>query len=118
MTSKWTSATYRQSLTLRAFQFLAACCVLMALAMANVDSAITSPDVAAKDDVDLSGAAALLEQHGCWTDAAPADVVRPHHVVVTVGTRTFYAGRAMTEKALDQQFGGTDHGLIVRGFCR
>lgn len=67
---------------------------------------------------DLSGATVLLEEHDCWVGQAPPDVTVPGHVVVTVGTRTFYAGPAMTGKALDQIFNGTDHGLVVRGFCR
>lgn len=63
--------------------------------------------------------AALVERHGCWTGEAPADVVTPGHVVVTPeGQAPRYAGPAMVEKALDQMFGGADHGLRVHGFCR
>lgn len=62
----------------------------------------------------------LIEAHDCWTDEAPGDTrgVSPGHVVVTVDGRTRYAGERMTGKALEQLFGGVDHGLTVHGFCR
>ena len=62
----------------------------------------------------------LLEAHDCWTGPAPADArgVVPGHVVVTVDGRTRYAGERTTSEALEQVFGGVDHGLTVHGFCR
>lgn len=65
--------------------------------------------------------ATLVEQHNCWTGAAPKDMEgkMPGHVVVTrKDGKTVYAGPKMVGKALEQVFEGTDHGLIVRGFCR
>lgn len=65
-------------------------------------------------------AADLVTAHGCWTGEAPADMrgVLPGHVVVTVDGEPRYAGERMVGKALDQVFGGVDHGLSVHGFCR
>ena len=62
-------------------------------------------------------AAALAEEHGCWTGGeAPTD---PTHVVVTIGDdiAPTYGGKALTDKALDQLFAGKDHGLTVHAFC-
>lgn len=65
-------------------------------------------------------AAALIEEHSCWTGEAPADMagVLPGHVVVTVGGVTRLGGERMVGKALEQIFEGADHGLVVHGFCR
>lgn len=69
-----------------------------------------------------SPAAALLEEHDCWTGEAPADMAGqvPGHVVVTLPGRDepTYGGRALTEAALDQVFGEAEHDLTVWGFCR
>ena len=65
--------------------------------------------------------AALVAKHHCWTGVAPADMVGelPGHVVVTSPNgNPAYGGERMVGKALDQVFGGVDHGLTVAGFCR
>jgi hypothetical protein len=61
-------------------------------------------------------AAALVEEHGCWTGAAPAGAVAGH-VVVTVDGVTRYAGQRMADRAIEQAVFGIDHGLTVHGFC-
>lgn len=66
-------------------------------------------------------AVALVEQHGCWTGAAPADMEGkvPGHVVVTrAGGLPEYAGAATVRDALQQTFEGVDHDLVVHAFCR
>lgn len=60
--------------------------------------------------------AALVAEHDCWTGEAPAGAVAGH-VVVTVDNVTRYAGRRMTDRAIEQAVFGVDHGLTVHGFC-
>jgi hypothetical protein len=62
----------------------------------------------------------LIEKHGCWTSTAPADMAGqvPGHVVAsTADGRTVYSA-TLVGPALDQTFGGPDHGLVVHAFCR
>ena len=63
----------------------------------------------------------LLDQHGCWTSQAPADMrgkVPGHVVVSTPSGRIVYGGTRLVAKALDQQFANKPAGLTVWGFCR
>lgn len=68
-------------------------------------------------------AAALVVEHDCWTGEAPADVVTPGHVVVTLRRDdrlvTRYGGARLTGRALEHVFGEPDpQVLVVHGFCR
>ena len=68
-----------------------------------------------------SRAQELVEDHGCWTGPAPADMrfeVPGHVVVTTRAGRTVYGGPRLVSKALDQQFAHQRHGLVIHGFCR
>ena len=87
-------------------------------------SAIT-PEVAIAPGVPSPGAVqpvvpdrpqALMDEHDCWSGAAPKDMkgVVPGHVVTNRGL----GGTRMVGKALEQVFGAKDHGLVVYGFCR
>lgn len=82
--------------------------------------ASVAPDV--REDVPAAEGSprAVVEAHDCWAGAAPADMVGviPGHVVVTVDQEVRYAGERMVGLALEQTFGGVDHGLVVHGFCR
>lgn len=63
----------------------------------------------------------LLEEHGCWSGEAPADMAGkfPGHVVVTInGGDPVYAGGPMVGRALDHVFKGKHPNLTVNGFCR
>jgi hypothetical protein len=61
----------------------------------------------------------LIERHGCWTDAQPADVEIPGHVIVTgPGGITRYAGPSMVHRALERVFDGKHPRLEVHAFCR
>ena len=62
----------------------------------------------------------LLDEHGCWTGEAPAQMqgVIPGHVVVTVDGGPRLGGDRMVGRALEQIFEDADHGLTVHGFCR
>lgn len=62
----------------------------------------------------------MVEDHGCWTGEAPADMegVFPGHVVVTRDGELVYGGRKLAGQALSQIFEGEDHGLDVHAFCR
>lgn len=65
--------------------------------------------------------AAMAEENDCWTGSAPADMVGkiPGHVLVTKPNgKRVVGGPVLVGKALDQQFAGEDHGLIIHGFCR
>ena len=60
----------------------------------------------------VGSARALAEANGC------SDSVKdPTHVVVTVEGITRYAGRRMTDRAVEQAVFGVDHGLTVHTFC-
>lgn len=68
-----------------------------------------------------SPAELLVEERGCWSGEAPADMVGvlPGHVVVSEpGEGPRYAGARMVGLALSQIFEGADHDLTVHGFCR
>jgi len=72
------------------------------------------------ESASISRADRLTERHGCWSDAAPADMAGqvPGHVVATTPEgRTVYSAR-LVGSALDQTFGDTDAGLLVHAFCR
>lgn len=61
----------------------------------------------------------LIEAHDCWTQAAPADVKVPGHVVVTRDGHAVYGGRRLVAQSLEQVFEGVDHGIdAVNAFCR
>lgn len=107
------------------------CCLLLAAPVVGFysatdaifgvgDMAMPPPAIGAAGEAP-SAAGLLVEEHGCWTGAPPAEMVGvlPGHVVVSEpneGAR--YAGERMVGLALDQIFGGADHGLTVHGFCR
>lgn len=77
-----------------------------------VDAPINNPV-----SVSPSPAAALLAEHDCWTDDAPADVIPGHVVVTKADGETVYGGERLTSEALGQLFDGEAHGLTVHGFC-
>lgn len=62
--------------------------------------------------------AELIEQNDCWTGEAPADVEVPGHVVISTVKGARIAGPRFVNMALEQIFEGTDHNLVVHGFCR
>ncbi|MFI5624270.1 hypothetical protein ACIA03_12465 [Nocardioides sp. NPDC051685] len=64
--------------------------------------------------------AALIEKHDCWSAEAPRDMAGklPGHAIVATGSDPRYVDAHLTGKALDQVFGGEDHGLVVYAFCR
>jgi hypothetical protein len=64
---------------------------------------------------------ALLEEHRCWTGAAPRrhEGSVPGHALVThEGGRTpTLGGERVVRAALGQVFAGRDHRMVVHGFC-
>lgn len=78
------------------------------------------PEVSARAGSDAIAvqAAALLEEHGCWSGAGPEGVV-PGHVVVLVDGESAprYAGEAVTAAVLAQLFEGGPVVGQVFGFC-
>lgn len=61
----------------------------------------------------------LLERHDCWTDAPPADVAIPGHVIVTEPNgATRYVGRRMVHRALEHVFEDKHPRMAVPAFCR
>lgn len=68
---------------------------------------------------DVSG---LLEQHGCWSGPAPADMAGevPGGVVFTApGDGPSYSAEpAVVGRALRHVFDRREPGLVVHGFCR
>ena len=64
----------------------------------------------------IGSPAALIAAHGCWTGAAPVDVIAGHAVVTKPNAdRPTYM---RSGPALEQIFGGKDHSLTVHAFCR
>jgi len=64
---------------------------------------------------------ALIEQHDCWTGAAPADMAGrlPGHAVVTVGAATpAYVGTNGVGPALEHVFEQRHPNITVHAFCR
>jgi hypothetical protein len=63
----------------------------------------------------------LLEQHDCWSDAAPRgdDAVVPGHVLVTRhgDVEPRIRGERAVHAALEQVFAGRDARMVVHGFC-
>lgn len=54
----------------------------------------------------------LIAEHGC------ADQPNPTHAVVTLeGQTTRYVGQRLTDKAIEQEVYGIDHGMTVHAFC-
>ena len=53
----------------------------------------------------------LMAEHGCTNQADPT------HAVVTRNGVVQYVGQRGTDKAIEQEMFGVDHGLIVHGFC-
>jgi hypothetical protein len=64
----------------------------------------------------------LLEQHGCWSGPAPADMAGmvPGHAVVTwPGDRgATYGGQRAVDAGIAHVFEGRFSDLTVHGFCR
>jgi len=107
------ATTIRELLTrtarnaLRHTLVLAGLGVVVLLSMASADKeAVDRPDV-------LDGSAAIVAAHDCG-----AHVQDPTHVVVTVDGVTRYAGKRLTDQAIEQAVFGMDHGLLIHGFCR
>lgn len=69
-----------------------------------------------------AGGLSLMDQHGCWSGDAPADMVGelPGHAVVTWpgDTAPSYDGDRAVGAALGHVFDGTHPRLKVWGFCR
>jgi len=107
--------TLRSRLRIKLVHNLLAALVLVALGVGGV---ATQTTVYAERPEVSDSPAALLAEHDCWTGEAPADVVIPGHVVVSVDGEARYGGERMVGKALEQVFDGVDHGLTVWGFCR
>lgn len=59
----------------------------------------------------------LVVANDCWVDEAPTGSIPGHVVVTTEAGVTRYAGRRVTEQALNQIFANEDHGLTVHAFC-
>jgi len=58
----------------------------------------------------------LTAEHDCWTGSAPAGVEAGHAVVTRRGSTA--PSYVASGPALEQLFGGVDHGLTVHAFCR
>lgn len=101
------------------FAFLAAALLVIAFAQ-SAQTAELAETPAAVPAQQPSAAERLVERHGCWTGAAPADVEVPGHVVVTWpgAVSASYGGRRAVGAALEHVFGDERRGMVVHGFCR
>lgn len=95
-------------------------CLLGALATIAPTMHLGAVDDAAPAVESPPEAVVLARRHDCWAGEAPNDMRGrlPGHVVVTIDGRTRYAGPRVAARALEQVFGGVDHGMIVHAFCR
>jgi hypothetical protein len=91
---------------------------LAVIALAPGGDAIPAAPIADEAPAHVTRGERLIEQHGCWTGEAPADVTIPGHVVVTRDGRVVYGGPRLVGQALGQVFEGEEHGLDVHAFCR
>lgn len=92
----------------------------IAVAVAQLATAPETDSVRVARPLAPGSPAALIEKHGCWTGEPPPDMVGklPGHAIVATDSTPRYVGTHLTGMALDQVFGGVDHGLVVHAFCR
>lgn len=124
--------TTLRHLVARAIVRAVTCCLLLAApvvaiySLPGIDFGVGSMTYAAPETAGLgepSNIDRLVERHGCWTDAPPADMVGeiPGGVIMSRdgGSIRFYGSDTAVGDALDHVFGATDATIgTVVGFCR